>query len=136
MSLHDEPLLTPRRATLLTYAFLGLFALLSAGSLVGSGTPPWGVVAGSAVLAALAAGPIAWLARDRIPAPRRETLGRILLIVSLPAFALVVGVFAVAGGGSLLSVTDAVVVGVVCGGAVALLAERTLVPERYRAERA
>lgn len=136
MSLPGATLLTPRRATLLTYAFLGLFALLSVGRLVGSGTPPWGVIVGSAVLAVLAAGPVAWLARDRIPAARRETLGRIALIVSLPAFALAVGVFAVASDASLLSVTDAVVAGVVCGGAVSLLAERTVVPERYRAERA
>ena len=136
MSLRDESFLTPRRATLLTYAFVGLFALLSAGRLLDSGAPSWGVIAGSTVLAALGAGPVAWLARDRLPATRRETLRRVLLVVGLPGFALLVGVLAVASDVSLLVMMDAVVVGVVCGGAVALVAERTVVPERYRAERA
>ncbi|ELZ36630.1 hypothetical protein C472_10459 [Halorubrum tebenquichense DSM 14210] len=92
------------------------------------------MIVGATVVAALGAGPVAWLARDRLPASRRGTYGRVLLVVSLPAFALLVGVLAVASDASLLSMMDAVVVGVVCGGAVALLAERTVVPERYRAE--
>ncbi|CDK39970.1 uncharacterized protein BN903_78 [Halorubrum sp. AJ67] len=93
------------------------------------------MIVGATVVAALGAGPVAWLARDRIPASRREMYGRILVAISLPAFMLFVGV-SLAFGIPFLSVTDAVVVGVVCGGAVALLAERTVVPERYRAERA
>ena len=135
MSLRDESLLTPRRATFLTYAFVGLFALLSAGRLADSGSPPWGVIVGATVVAALGAGPVAWLARDRIPVARRETYGRVLVVVGLPAFTLFVGV-SLAFGLRFFRVTDGVTVGVVCGGAVALLVERTVVPERFRAERA
>ncbi|QAU12698.1 hypothetical protein EKH57_08160 [Halorubrum sp. BOL3-1] len=135
MSTRDESHLTPRRATLLTYGSIGLFALMSVGSLVDSGSVPWSVIVGATVVAALGAGPVAWLARDRIPASRRETYGRVFVIGGLPAFTLFVGV-SLAFGIPFLSVTDAVVVGIACGGAAALLAERTVVPERYRAERA
>jgi len=136
MSLRDESRLTPRRATLLTYAFLGLFALLSAGSLVVADSPPWGVAAVAAAVTAVLAGPVAWLVRDRLPAERRTTLGRVV-VVAVASLGLTVSFgVALAFEVSFLSVTDAVIVGVVCGGAVALLVERTVVPERYRADRA
>ena len=135
MSLHDESVLTSRRATLLTYAFLGLFVLLSVGRIVVSDSPPWEVIVGSAVVTTLGAGPIAWLARDRIPAKRREMLKRVLAAVGLLAFTLFLGI-SLAYGPPFLLMGDAVTVGVVCGGAVALLTERTVIPERYRAERA
>ncbi|PSQ55085.1 hypothetical protein BRD22_10440 [Halobacteriales archaeon SW_8_68_21] len=133
MSLRDESRLTPRRATLLTYAFLGLFALLSAGSLVVADSPPWGVAAVAAAVTAVLAGPVAWLVRDRLPAERRTTLGRVVVVVASLGLTVSFGV-ALAFEVSFLSVTDAVTVGVVCGGAVALLVERTVVPERYRAD--
>ena len=133
MSLRDESRLTPRRATLLTYAFLGLFALLSAGSLVVADSPPWGVAAVAAAVTAVLAGPVAWLVRDRLPAERRTTLGRVVVAVASLGLTVSFGV-ALAFEVSFLSVTDAVTVGVVCGGAVALLVERTVVPERYRAD--
>jgi len=136
VSLRDESRLTPRRATLLTYAFLGLFALLSAGSLVVADSPPWGVAAVAAAVTAVLAGPVAWLVRDRLPAERRTTLGRVV-VVAVASLGLTVSFgVALAFEVSFLSVTDAVIVGVVCGGAVALLVERTVVPERYRADRA
>jgi len=136
MSLRDESFLTPRRATLLTYVLVGLFVLLSAGRLAGDASVPWGVVVGSGVATGVVAGPVAWVARDRLPAERRATLGQIGAAAALLVFMLLLGVSLAFVEIPFLSMTDAVTVGVGLGGAVALLAERTVVPERYRAKRA
>jgi hypothetical protein len=124
--------MSPRRASLLTYGFVALFASLSAGRLLTSGTVPWATVAGVAVVAAVAVGPATWLARARIDADRRGILSRLAVVVGMASIPLWFGV-ALALRLPLLPTADAAVIGITCGGGVALLAERTVLPERFRA---
>lgn len=125
----------PRREALLTYGFVALFASLSAGRLLTSGTVPWATVAGVAVVAAVVVGPATWLARTRIDDDRRGILSRIVLVAGMASLPLWYGVALVLGI-PILPTADAAVIGITCGGGLALLAERTVLPERFRARHA
>lgn len=123
--------MSPRRAALLLYASLGLFAALALARIVESGSVPWLLVAASALAVAVLAGPVAWIARDRLPAARRAVLFRIAFLGGTVLFTLYLGV-SLAVGVPFLFVSDGVLLGAICGTAVVLLAERTVVPERLR----
>ena len=126
--------MSPRRASLLTYGFVALFASLSAGRLLRSGPVPWAALTAVATVAAVAVGPATWIARARIDADRRGTLTRLALVVGMASLPLWFGV-ALAFGLPILPTTDAAVIGIAFGAGVALLADRTVLPERYRARR-
>lgn len=128
----DPPDMSPRHTAILLYASLGLFAVLALARIVASGPVPWLLVGGSALAVAVLAGPVAWIARDRLPASRRAVLFRVVLLVGTALFTLSLGV-SLAFGVPFLFVSDGVLVGATCGTAVARLAERTVVPDRYRA---
>ena len=120
-----------RRQRVAQYAVLGAVCLFAAVQFLGAEPRPWGVAAGWAAATALVFGPVAWVARARIPEERRETLTY------------------VAGGGAILlaSVWLGVALafaprlfpfgpGFLAGGATGILlvvvAERTVVPARLR----
>ncbi|MFC5278845.1 hypothetical protein ACFPM1_08775 [Halorubrum rubrum] len=123
--------MSPRRATLLTYGSVGLLAALSAARLLESGSVPWAILAGVAVATAVVLGPVAWLARDRLPEDRRETLWIVGIALALLAFPVWLG-GSIAFGLPLLRWLDALLVGVAVGTSLVVLAEYTVVPERLR----
>ncbi|OYR55476.1 hypothetical protein [Halorubrum halodurans] len=123
--------MSPRRATLLTYGSVGLLAALSAARLLEAGGVPWVVLLAVAVASALVVGPAAWLARDRLPEDRRETLGTVGIVLALLAFPVWLG-GSLAFGIPLRRWLDVLLVGVAVGTALVVLAEYTVVPERLR----
>lgn len=70
---------------------------------------PWGLAAGWATTVAVALGPIAWLARDRLPSDRPETLTHVALAGAIPALSLGLGAPLVFGATPILVVERAVV---------------------------
>ena len=123
--------MSPRRATLLTYGSVGLLAALSAARLLEAGDVPWSVILVVAVASAVVVGPAAWLARDRLPEDRRETLWIVGIALALLAFPVWLG-GSLAFGIPLLRWLDALLVGVAVGTVLVVLAEYTVVPERLR----
>lgn len=109
---------------------LGVVAVLSAGRLAEYDTTPWGWVAAFGVATFLLAGPVAWTARSRLPEERRELLAYVGVGVLLFCVPFVLGLGLVTR--ALLVVLDTATLGGIVGLAVALLAERTVVPERLR----
>ncbi|GAA0510686.1 hypothetical protein [Halorubrum aquaticum] len=123
--------MSPRRATLLTYFSVGLLALLSAGRLLEAGDVPWTVLLVVALASALLVGPATWLARDRLPEDRRETLALVGITLAMLALPVWLGV-SLAFELPLLRWLDALLVGGTVGTTLVVLAERTVVPERLR----
>ena len=113
------------------YVVIAGVCLFAAGQFYAAEPRPWGVAAAWAVGTALAFGPIAWLARDRVPEDRRETLtyvagGAVILVASVW-----LGV-ALAFAPALFPYGPGVWAGVALGALVVVIAERTVLPERYR----
>ena len=120
-----------RRQRLGSYVVVGAFCVFAVVQFAAADPRPWGVAAGWAAATAVVLGPIAWLARDRVPPDRRETLryvagGGAILLASL-----LLGV-SLAFEPALFPYGPGFLVGVVLGWILVLLAERTVVPERLR----
>ena len=113
------------------YVMFGSLCVFAAIQFFSTDPPSWGVTAGWEAGTALIFGPGAWVARDRVPEERRETLayvagGGVILLASVwlgIALAFVPELFPYGPG---------VHAGVALGILVVLLAERTVVPERLR----
>lgn len=92
---------------------------------------PWGLAAAWGVGTALVFGPAAWLARDRVPPDRRETLTYVAWGVGILAASVWIGV-ALAFAPGLFPYGPGFLAGVAVGSLAVLVAERTVVPERLR----
>ena len=113
------------------YVVLAGFCLFAAGQFYAAEPRPWGAAVAWAAGAALVFGPIAWLARDRVPEDRRGTLAYVAAGAGILVASVWLGVsFAFAP--ALFPYGPGVWAGATLGVLVALLAERTVVPERMR----
>lgn len=122
--------LSRRTGRLLLAGSLALMAVLSGGRLATSDPVPWEWAVSFAVGVFVLAGPVAWAVRDRVPEERRERLGYVATGLALLCFPFVLGLGLVFG--NLLVLLDAGTFGGIVGFAVALLVERSVVPERLR----
>lgn len=91
---------------------------------------PWVLVVGFAVLTALLAGPVAWVARDRLSDARRELLTLVAFVAALLSMPSLIAVGLLTG--SLAVFVDAGTFGGLVGFAVAVLADGTPVSDRFR----
>ncbi|WP_128904230.1 hypothetical protein [Halorubrum amylolyticum] len=119
------------RLRVVRYIVLAGFCLFAAGQFYAAEPRPWGIAAAWAVGTALVFGPIAWLARDRIPSDRRETLTYVAAGAGILLASVWLGV-SLAFAPALFPYGPGFMAGVTLGVLVALLAERTVVPDRMR----
>ena len=115
---------------LVLFLSLALIALLTSVRVVEYDPVPWGWVAASAVGTAILVGPIMWIARDRLPMERRVHLGYVVGGIVLLCVPILLGFGLISG--NLLLVMDVGALGGIIGFAVALLVEKTVVPERLQ----
>jgi drug/metabolite transporter (DMT)-like permease len=113
------------------YVAFGGVILLATGQFYAAEPRPWGAAAAWAVGTALVFGPVAWLARARVPEERRETLTYVAAGVGILTASVWLGV-SLAFAPALFPYGPGVWAGATLGVLVALLAERTVVPERMR----
>jgi len=111
-------------------SFAALCAL-AAMQFLGAEPRPWGLAAGWAAATAVALGPIAWLARDRLSPDRLETLTYVAFGAAVLAISVGLGV-ALAFEAPYLPYGPGFLAGVAFGTAVVAVAERAFVPERLR----
>ncbi|ELZ21232.1 hypothetical protein C476_08683 [Natrinema limicola JCM 13563] len=109
---------------------LGVIALVTTARVLEYEPRSLGWVTGFAIGTAIVFGPITWAIRDRIPDERRERLSYVAAGVALFCVPLVLGVGLIVG--RVLFFLDVAVLGSIIGFAVAVLVERTVVPERLR----
>jgi len=95
----------------------------------GADPRPWGLAAGWTAAAAVAFGPIAWLARDRLPPDRYETLTSVAFGAAILAISVGLGV-ALAFEISYYPYGPGFLAGVAFGTALVFVVERAVVPER------
>ncbi|WP_434522622.1 hypothetical protein [Halorubrum sp. AS12] len=119
------------RLRVVRYVVFGGVFLFAAAQFYATEPRPWGVAAAWAAGTALVFGPIAWLARDRVPEDRRETLTYLAAGAAILLASVWLGV-ALAFAPALFPYGPGFLAGVAVGILVALLAERTVVPERLR----
>lgn len=119
-----------RARRLLLVLCMGAIGLLSAIRLFEYDPVPWEWVAAFAIGTVLLVGPVTWALRDRLADDRRENLAYVAAGVALLCVPAVVGFGLLFG--NLLLILDAGVLGGLVGFSIALLAERTIVPERLR----
>ena len=124
----DKP---SRRQRLGSYVAIGLFCVFGVVQFAAADPRPWGVAAGWAVATVIVFGPLAWLARDRLPPDRRETLTYVAFGGGILLASLLLGI-SLAFEPALFPYGPGVLVGVALGTLLVLLAERTVVPERLR----
>ena len=122
---------TPLRRRLGQYFAIGLVCVLGAAQFHAADPRPWGVAAAWAACTALLVGPVAWLARDRLPPDRYETLAYVAAGAAILGASVWLGV-SLAFAPSLFPYGPGFVAGVAFGTLLVLLAERTVVPERMR----
>ena len=120
-----------RRQRLGQYLAVGLVCAFGAGQFYGADPRPWGPAAAWAVVTALLVGPTAWLARDRLPPDRYETLAYVAAGAAMLAAIVWLGV-SLAFAPSLFPYGPGFAAGVARGLLVVVAAERTVVPERMR----
>ena len=119
------------RLRVVQYVVIAGVCLFAAGQFYASEPRPWGAAAAWAAGTSLAFGPIAWLARDRVPEDHRETLTYVAAGAAILVGSVWLGV-ALAFVPALFPYGPGVWAGVALGTLVALLAERAFVPERLR----
>lgn len=120
-----------RRQRLGSYVVIGLFCVYGVVQFAAVDPRPGGVTAGWAAATALVFGPVAWLARDRVPPDQRETLTYVAGGVGLLFASLLLGV-SLAFAPALFPYGPGFFFGVALGTILVLLAERMVVPERLR----
>ena len=120
-----------RQQRLGSYVVIWLFCVYGVAQFVAADPQPWGVAAGWAAATAVVLGPIAWVARDRVPPDRREALGYVAAGAGILVASVWLGV-ALAFAPRLFPYGPGFLVGVVLGWILVCLAERTVVPERLR----
>jgi len=111
-------------------SFAALCAL-AAIQFLGAEPRPWGLAAGWAAATTVGLGPIAWLARDRLPPDRYETLTYVVFSAAILAISVGLGV-ALAFGVPYYPYGPGFLAGVALGTAVVAVVERTVIPERMR----
>ncbi|WP_280588325.1 hypothetical protein [Halorubrum sp. Boch-26] len=122
---------SPRWQRVGNYVSFAALCALAAVQFLGTDPRPWGLAAGWAGATAVALGPIAWLARDRLPPDRLETLTYVAFGAAVLAIAVGLGV-ALAFGVPYYPYGPGFLAGVAFGTAVVAAAERAIVPERLR----
>ncbi|TKX80186.1 hypothetical protein [Halorubrum sp. SD626R] len=110
---------------------LAALVALAAVQFLGADPRPWGLAAGWAAATAVALGPVAWLARDRLPPDRLETLTYVAFGAAVLAISVGLGVV-LAFEAPYLPYGPGFLAGVTLGTAVVAVAERAVVPERLR----
>ncbi|TKX69429.1 hypothetical protein [Halorubrum sp. SP9] len=120
-----------RRRRIVQLLVTGAVCVFAAGQFRAADPRPWGAAAAWAVGTALLVGPAAWLARDRLPPDRYETLASVAAGAAVLVAIVWLGV-ALAFAPSLFPYGPGFAAGVASGVLLALLAERTVVPERMR----
>ncbi|WP_123623158.1 hypothetical protein [Halorubrum sp. CSM-61] len=119
------------RLRVVQYVVIAGVCLFAAGQFYAAEPRPWGVATAWAAGTALVFGPIAWLARDRVPSDRRETLAYVAAGAGILLASVWLGV-SLALAPALFPYGPGVWAGVALGILVTLLAERTVVPKRLR----
>ena len=97
----------------------------------GADPRPWGLAAGWTAATAVALGPVAWLARDRLPPDRYETLTYVAFGAAILAISVGLGV-ALAFEIPYYPYAPGFLAGVTSGAAIVFVVERAVVPERLR----
>ncbi|QWC19739.1 hypothetical protein [Halorubrum sp. 2020YC2] len=113
------------------YLAIGLVCASGAAQFYGADPRPWGAAAAWAVVTALLVGPLAWLARDRLPPDRYETLAYAAAGAAILVAIVWLGV-SLAFAPRLFPYGPGFAAGIAFGTLVVLFAERTVVPERMR----
>ncbi|MYL66439.1 hypothetical protein [Halorubrum distributum] len=113
------------------YLAVALVCAFGAAQFYGADPRPWGAATGWTVVTALLVGPLAWLARDRLPPDRYETLAYVTAGAAMLAAIGWLGV-SLAFAPRLFPYGPGFAAGVASGTLLVLLAERTVVPERMR----
>ncbi|EMA62568.1 hypothetical protein [Halorubrum lipolyticum] len=119
------------RLRVVRYVVLAGVCLFAAGQFYAAEPRPWGVAVAWAAGTALVFGPVAWLARDRVTEDLRETLTYVAAGAGILLASVWLGV-SLAFAPALFPYGPGVWAGFALGILVALLAERTVVPERLR----
>ncbi|TKX73427.1 hypothetical protein EXE46_14405 [Halorubrum sp. GN11_10-6_MGM] len=127
----DTPARRQRLGQLLAVALVCAFG---AAQFYAADPRPWGIAAAWAVVTAILVGPLAWLARDRLPPARYETLAYVAGGAAILVASVWLGV-ALAFAPRLFPYGPGFAAGVAFGTLLVLLAERAVVPERYRGRR-
>ncbi|RAW44926.1 hypothetical protein DQW50_11430 [Halorubrum sp. 48-1-W] len=125
---------SPRWQRVGNYVSLAALCALAAVQFLGTDPRPWGLAAGWAAATAVALGPTTWLARDRLPPDRLETLTYVAFGVAVLAIVVGLGV-AITFEAPSRPYGPGFLAGVAIGTLVVFLAERTVVPERLRGTR-
>jgi hypothetical protein len=108
---------------------VGLVCAFGGGQFYAADPRPWSAAAAWAVVTALLVGPLAWLARDRLPPARYETLAYVAAGAAILVAIVWLGV-ALAFAPRLFPYGPGFAAGVGFGTLVVLFAERTVVPDR------
>jgi hypothetical protein len=124
----DEPSRWQRVGNYVSFAAV---SALAAVEFLGTDPRPWGLAAGWAAATAIALGPIAWLARDRLPPDRLETLTYVAFGAAILAISVGLGV-AIAFEVPYLPYGPGFLAGVAFGTGAVSVTERAVVPERLR----
>ncbi|WP_144919793.1 hypothetical protein [Halorubrum salsamenti] len=120
-----------RRQRIGQYVALAAVCAYAAVQFYGAEPRPWGIAAAWAVATAIALGPIAWVARDRLPPDRLETVTYVAFGAAVLATSVGLGI-ALAFEVPFFPYGPGFLAGVAFGTLVAFLAERTVVPEHLR----
>ena len=124
----DKP---ARRQRLGQLFAVGLVCASAAVQFYGAEPRPWGVAAAWAGATAVALGPLAWLARDRLPPDRYETLTYVAVGAAVLTIVVGLGV-ALAFEVPYYPYGSGFLAGVAFGTAVVAVAEWTVLPKRFR----
>ena len=124
----DEPSRWQRVGNAVSLAAL---CALAAIQFLGAEPRPWGLAAGWAVATTIGLGPVRWLARDRLPSDRYETLTYVAFGAAILGISVGLGV-ALAFGVPYYPYGPGTLAGTALGIAVVSVVERTVVPERLR----
>jgi len=122
---------TSRRQRIGRYVAFAAVCAYAAMQFRGADPRPWGLAAGWAAATAAALGPVTWLARDRLPPDRLETLARVAFAAGILAISVGLGV-ALAFEVPFFPYGPGFLAGVAFGATGVLIVERAVVPERLR----
>ncbi|QUO47292.1 MULTISPECIES: hypothetical protein [Halorubrum] len=120
-----------RRRLIGQYLSIGVVCAFAAVQFYAADPKPLGASLAWATATAISVGPLAWLARDRLPPDRYETLAYVAAGAAILVASVWLGV-SLAFAPELFPYGPGFVTGVAFGALVVSVAERTVVPERYR----